>query len=88
MKHILALLLFTPSLLLAELKVPHFFSDHMVLQRERAAAIWGKADAGAEVTVSFKGQSATAKATVDGKLKAQMWLVHTSYAVNELKRAR
>ena len=72
MKHILALLLFTPSLLLAELKVPHFFSDHMVLQRERAAAIWGKADAGAEVTVSFKGKSATAKATADGKWQAQI----------------
>lgn len=72
MKPILALLLFMPSLLLAELKVPHFFSDHMILQRERAAAIWGKADAGAEVTVSFKGKSATAKATADGKWQAQI----------------
>jgi sialate O-acetylesterase len=72
MKHILALLLFTPSLLLAELKVPHFFSDHMILQRERAAAIWGKADAGAEVTVSFKGKSATTKTAADGKWRAQI----------------
>ena len=72
MKAILSLLLLTPSLLLAELKVPHFFSDHMILQRERAAAIWGKADAGAEVTVSFKGKSATAKAAADGKWKAQI----------------
>ncbi|MFN7560936.1 MAG: sialate O-acetylesterase, partial [Prosthecobacter sp.] len=60
MKRILTFLLLSPSLLLAKLNVPHFFSDHMVLQRERAAAIWGKADAGAEVTVSFKGKSATA----------------------------
>lgn len=72
MKHILALLLFMPSLLLAELKVPHFFSDHMILQRERAAAIWGKADAGTEVTVSFKGKSVTAKAAADGKWRAQI----------------
>jgi sialate O-acetylesterase len=72
MKHILALLLLSPSLLLAELKVPHFFSDHMILQRGRAAAIWGRADAGAEVTISFKGKSATAKAAADGKWRAQM----------------
>lgn len=61
-----------PSLLLAELTLPHFFSDHMVLQRERAAAIWGKADAGAEVTVAFKGKSATAKAGADGKWRVQI----------------
>jgi sialate O-acetylesterase len=72
MKRILTLLLLSPSLLLAKLNVPHFFSDHMVLQRERAAAIWGKADAGSEVTVSFKGKSATAKAGADGKWKAQI----------------
>lgn len=33
--------------------LPHFFSDGMVLQREREAAIWGQANAGEEVTVSF-----------------------------------
>jgi sialate O-acetylesterase len=64
--------LLTPSLLFAELSVPHFFSDHMILQRERAAAIWGKADAGAEVTVSFKGRSAAAKAAADGQWRAQI----------------
>ena len=72
MKAILSLLLLTPSLLFAELSVAHFFSDHMILQRERAAAIWGKADAGAAVTVSFKGKSTTAKAAADGKWRAQI----------------
>ncbi len=72
MKAILSLLLLTPSLLFAELSVPHFFSDHMILQRERAAAIWGKADAGAAVTVSFKGKSTTAKAAADGQWRAQI----------------
>ena len=57
----------TPSLLLAELSVPHFFSDHMVLQRDRPAALWGKADANADVKISFKGKIATAKAASDGK---------------------
>jgi sialate O-acetylesterase len=72
MKLTLSLLLLVPGLLFAELSVPHFFSDHMILQRERAAAIWGKADAGAEVSVAFKGKSASAKAGADGKWRAQI----------------
>jgi sialate O-acetylesterase len=72
MKRIVSLLFLTPGLLFAELSVPHFFSDHMILQRERAAAIWGKADAGAEVSVSFKGKSASTKAAADGKWRAQI----------------
>jgi sialate O-acetylesterase len=72
MNRILTCLLLSPSLLLAELSVPHFFSDHMILQRERAAAIWGKADAGAEVSVAFKGKSASAKAGADGKWRAEI----------------
>lgn len=72
MKRLLSFLVLSPGLLFAKLSVPHFFSDHMVLQRERAAAIWGKADAGTEVTVSFKGKSVTAKAAADGKWRAQI----------------
>ena len=51
-----------PASLLAELSLPHFFSDHMVLQREREAAIWGTAAPKSEVAVSFKGKTATATA--------------------------
>lgn len=68
----LALSLLIPSAVRAELSLPHFFSDHMVLQREADAAIWGKADPSAEVTVSFHGKSATAKAGDDGKWKAEI----------------
>ncbi|MFN0078354.1 MAG: sialate O-acetylesterase [Prosthecobacter sp.] len=72
MKTILSLLLLSPGLLLAELSVPHFFADHMILQRERAAAIWGKAHAGAEISVAFKGKSAATKADADGKWRTQI----------------
>ena len=72
MRHFFSLILFSPSLLLAELSVPHFFSDHMVLQRERTAAIWGKADAGAEVRLSFKGKTATTTAAADGRWRTQI----------------
>ncbi|MCB1092038.1 MAG: sialate O-acetylesterase, partial [Verrucomicrobiae bacterium] len=54
----------------AGLSLPHFFSDHMVLQRERPAAIWGKADPNSEVTLSFKGNTATAKADAEGRWRA------------------
>ncbi len=56
-----------PSSVLAELSLPHFFSDHMVLQREKAAAIWGKASPKAEVEVAFKGKTAKATADAEGR---------------------
>ena len=71
MKLVLSFLL-SPSLLFAELSVPHFFSDHMILQRERVAAIWGKAGANAEISIAFKGKSATTKAAADGHWRTQI----------------
>ncbi len=68
----LSFTLLASTIALAELSLPHFFSDHMVLQRDREAAIWGKADAGAEVTVSFKGKSITAKANGEGSWKLEV----------------
>ena len=41
------------------------FADNMVLQRGRAVPVWGTADAGETVTVSFAGQ--TKSATADAK---------------------
>lgn len=73
MKHLLLLiLLIASSPAFAALSLPHFFSDHMVLQRERASAIWGKADPGIEVTLAFKGRSAAARAGADGRWRAQI----------------
>ncbi len=51
----------------AELSVPHFFSDHMVLQRERPVAVWGKADSQASVSVTFRGTSASTQADEQGR---------------------
>ncbi len=56
----------------AELTLPHFFSDHMVLQRERAAAIWGQTTPNAPVTVSFKGKTASAQADAQGRWRAEI----------------
>jgi sialate O-acetylesterase len=69
---LLALWLVTTGNLLAGLSLPHFFSDHMVLQRERSVAIWGTASPKAEVVVSFKGRTARVKADAKGNWRAQL----------------
>jgi sialate O-acetylesterase len=42
------------------------FANHMVVQRDQLLPVWGWADAGENVTVSFAGQEATAVAAGDG----------------------
>ena len=45
--------------------VANVFQSNMVLQRDKPLNIWGWADPGEEVTVSFGGQQAPAKAAAD-----------------------
>ena len=54
----------------AEVKLPNVIGNDMVLQRDLPVPIWGWADKGEAVTVSFAGQTKTAKADNDGK-----WMV-------------
>ena len=54
----------------AEVTLPPVISDHMVLQRDMPAPVWGTAAAGEEVTASIAGQTKKAVAGADGK-----WLV-------------
>jgi len=51
---------------LAEVSLPRIFSDHMVLQRDRAVTVWGWAAPGEAVTVSFNNQKVKAKADAKG----------------------
>ncbi|MDR3228246.1 MAG: hypothetical protein LBT53_02365 [Puniceicoccales bacterium] len=55
------------TLLAAELKLAAPFESHMVLQRDKNIPVWGVADAGAEVSVSFAGQKKTTRAGASGK---------------------
>ena len=48
------------------------FADNMVLQRGRAVPVWGVADPGETVTVSFAGQTKTAMAGADGKWRVAL----------------
>lgn len=51
----------------AEVSLPHIFDDNMVLQRQKPLHVWGRADKGEKVTVSFSGQAKTAVAGEDGQ---------------------
>ena len=51
----------------AEVRLPAIFSDHMVLQAEKPAAVWGWAAPGETVVVEFAGQAKQAAAAVDGR---------------------
>jgi len=48
------------------------FNHNMVLQRDRKIAVWGKADAGATVTVSFAGTTAAATVAADGRWRVDL----------------
>jgi len=54
----------------ADVTLPSIIGDGMVLQREMPAPIWGWADPGEKVTVSFAGQSKSVNADNEGK-----WMV-------------
>ena len=71
-------ILFAPVLLLlpavrlaADVRLPCVFSDHMVLTRAQAVPVWGDADPGEEVVVTFEGKTVRTTAGTSGK-----WMVH------------
>ena len=55
---------------MAEIKMPAFFSDGMVLQQQTGAKVWGSGDAGETVQVEFAGQKLTSKTGENS-----MWMV-------------
>ena len=71
--------IFAPTLLLislltintfADVRLPNVISSHMVLQQEKPVHIWGWAEPGEKVEVTFAGQTKKTKADKTGK-----WLV-------------
>jgi sialate O-acetylesterase len=62
----LLLLLTAAPILADECRLPFVFSDNMMLQREMADPIWGRAKPGDKITVKFAGQEKTAVTDADG----------------------
>lgn len=60
------------TLVRADVRLPAIFSDHMVLQRDGSAPIWGWADPGEKITVTAGSAKATATAADDGQWTAKL----------------
>lgn len=56
----------------ADVKLPSIFSDHMVLQRDAAATVWGWASPDEKVTVAIAGQTVSAAADASGKWSVKL----------------
>ncbi len=68
----------------AEVRLPKIFSNSMVLQQGMAAPVWGWADAGEKVTVSFAGQQKSATADPRGKWLVKLDAMPASKSPHEL----
>lgn len=65
--------------------MPAIFSDGAVLQRDQAVAVWGWADAGKTVKVSFGSQNQTTTAAADGSWLVKLDAMPASTEARELK---
>ena len=83
---VLCLLIATPSIHAetTALELPTIFSDGMVLQRDMPVPVWGRAQAGARVTVRFANQSVDATADASGTWLAKLAPLTASAAPAEL----
>jgi sialate O-acetylesterase len=63
---LLALSALTPAAL-SDISVPAYFSEHMMLQADAPAPVWGWADPGETVSATFAGQTQTAQADEKGE---------------------
>lgn len=72
MKVLCALIACLPLAAAAGLELSPILADRMVLQAGTKAPIWGKADPGAKVTVSFRGKTAAAKADTAGAWRVEL----------------
>ncbi len=69
----LLLLLMIPFISKADVKLPAIFGDHMILQQNTNASIWGTADSGEKITIfSSWGDEVEVKADAKGNWKTEI----------------
>ena len=56
----------------ADVRLPSIFGDHMVLQQDATLPVWGWADPGEKITISFGAAKAETIAGTDGKWRASL----------------
>ena len=64
---VLLTVLFATSSAWADIRLPGFFSDHMVFQQQQPIKIWGWAESGEQVKVQLGKESVQTKAGDDGR---------------------
>jgi len=74
----LILLVYLAPAVYANVTLPDVISSSMVFQRDQRIPIWGKADPGESVTVTFNRQSKTAVADKDGKWSVRLNSLHAN----------
>ncbi len=67
-----AAVLASDSLAVADVSMPHVFASHMVMQRDRPLPVWGWAAPGEKVTVKLGDRSATTQACDAGRWKVRL----------------
>ena len=73
LKLILTLSFFTiSSLIIANVKLPKVFGDNMVLQRDSEIPVWGWADIGEKITITFHDQKVKTTADKEGKWNVRL----------------
>ncbi|MFC1739729.1 sialate O-acetylesterase [Planctomycetota bacterium] len=75
---------FTSGSLQAEVKTHNIFGQNMVLQRGKSIRVWGWADAGESVTVTYSGQTKKAKADDKGNWSVTLDTLKASTEPREL----
>ena len=68
----------------AEVKLNQIFSDHMVVQRDQPVRVFGSAQPGEPVAVSFAGQSAQTETGADGRWRVDLPAVSEPGGSHEL----
>lgn len=71
-KILLGIILLMATSTYGAVKLPNVLSSNMVLQRGQLANIWGSANPGETVTVTFRGEKVKEKATKEGKWLAKI----------------
>jgi len=80
----LSALLLTASSVLAEVRLASPFTSHMVLQRDLQVPVWGTAEAGETITVTFAGQEIFTTAAADGTWRVDLQPMPASAEPREL----
>lgn len=68
----------------AEVRLPDIFGDSMVLQRNQKVPVWGTADAGETIVVSFQKQKLTVAADANGKWRVDLKPLKASFTADIL----